>query len=92
MLNECVGAQQGICDVTQPNQTMDSFQEYCFERNMKQVLQESKIAFADKEDEAAFVRRAAEKAGRGEPVHIPLDFAVGKVPNHTLTRRPVNKT
>ena len=62
-----------------------------FEQNMKQVLQESKIAFADKQDEAAFVRRAAEKAGRGEPVHIPLDFAVGKVPNLMLTQRPVNK-
>lgn len=67
---------------------MDSFQEYCFERNMKQVLRESRIAFADKEDEAAFLRRAAEKAGRGEPVHIPLDFAIVKLPNQILTREP----
>lgn len=59
---------------------------------MSLVLQESKIAFADKEDQAAFVRRAAEKAGRGEPVHIPLDFAIGKVPNHVLTQRPVYRT
>ena len=87
MLNECVGAQQGICVACYL--TMELSQN--FEQNMKQVLQESKIAFADKQDEAAFVRRAAEKAGRGEPVHIPLDFAVGKVPNLMLTQRPVNK-
>ena len=74
------------------NQTMTTFQQYCFERNMKQVLQESKIAFADKEDEAAFVRRAAEKVSRGEPVHIPLDFAIGKIPDLILTQRPVTKT
>ena len=86
MVKECVGAQQGIYDVTL---TMDLSQT--FEWNMKQVLQESKIAFADKKDEAAFVRRAAEKAGRGEPVHIPLDFAIGKVPNLILTQKPVIK-
>lgn len=68
---------------------MDSFQE--FERNMRQILQESRIAFADKQDEAAFVRRAAEKAGRGEPVYIPLDLTIGKVPNLVLTQRPVNQ-
>lgn len=52
-----------------------------FEQNMKQVLQESKIAFADKQDEAAFIHRAAEKAGRGEPVYVPLEFTIDKFPD-----------
>lgn len=51
-----------------------------FEQNLKLVLQENKIAFADKKEETAFMRRAAEKAGRGESYYIPIGLTFVTVP------------
>ena len=62
-----------------------------FEQTMKQILQERKVAFADKEDEAAFIRRAAEKAGRGENCYFPFGFTFTTVPKLAFAHFPLDK-
>ena len=52
-----------------------------FERDIRKVLAEKKLKFADADQEKAFVRLAAEKSMAGEPAFIPFDFKLREPPS-----------